>query len=286
MRIRDLFLKLTNPKAYHLGMELIAELKQQNPDEAKVKSLVDQGAAMRLTDPQEGKDAPMMAVLKDRADLLQLMIDKDIRLNRRYVSVNSIFGIVSAHSLLDWSIASRPACAKLLVEKGADINQPRRGNYTFLMEASYMASYNKDALALAWMMIDRGARLREQDDEGLTALHRAARGGVTELVQALLDKDSALVNIADQKGETPLMKLFSHPYVADTNYQPHLDLEKDLGKVALLLIVRGADLQAKNKSGKTALDLAKANNHNEIAVIIESAIAAQPGKNKPSGPKL
>ena len=283
MRIKDLFLKLTNPKAYQSGMELLAELKKDNADAQKVKALVDQGAALRLTDPEGAPDAPMLAVLHDRADLLQLMIDKNIDLNRRYPSVNVIFGNINSNSLLDWSIASRPACAKLLIENGADINQTRPGNYTFLMEAAYR-SYNKDSLALAHLMIARGATVWERDDKGFTALHHAARGGYDGLVAALLDKDAELIDMVDKNDETPLMKLFKHPYVANTNYQPHLDLEKDLAKVVVLLIARGADLHVKNKQGKTALDLARANNHNEIAIMIEAGIAAQFGKNKPSGP--
>ncbi|MCE9508647.1 MAG: ankyrin repeat domain-containing protein [Alphaproteobacteria bacterium] len=283
MRIKDLFLKLTNPKAYQAGMELITELKKDAADAQKVKALIDQGAALRLTDPESGTDAPMLAVLKDRADLLQLMIDKKIDLNRRYASVNAIFGNVSANTLLDWSIASRHACAKMLIECGADINQQRPGNYTFLMETSYM-SYNKDSLALAHLMIARGATVWERDDKGMTALHHAARGGHDGLVKALLDKDAELINMVDKNDETPLMTLFKHPYVADTNYQPHLDLEKDLAKVAVLLIARGADLTVRNKQGKTALDLAQANNHNEIAVMIEAGIAAQI-KKTPKGPQ-
>jgi ankyrin repeat protein len=219
----------------------------------------------------------------DRADLLQLMIDKKTDLNRRYVSRNAIFGNISADTLLDWSIASRPACAKLLIENGADINAPRRGNYTFLMEASYMASYNKDSLALAHLMIARGATVWERDDKGHTALHHAARGGVSGLVQALLDKDAELIDMVDKNDETPLMTLFGHPYVADTNFQPHHDLEKDLAKVAGILIARGADLQVKNKAGKTALDLARANSHDEIAALIEAALKLPP-KAKPPGP--
>jgi ankyrin repeat protein len=283
MNFRNMFLKFARPEAYQLGLELLTELKKDNADTDTVSDLIDRGAALRLMDPAGAPDAPMLAVLHDRADLLQLMIDKNIDLNRRYPSVNAIFGTVSANSLLDWSIASRPACAKLLIENGADINQTRPGNYTFLMEAAYR-SYNKDSLALAHLMIARGATVWERDDKGFTALHHAARGGYDGLVKALLDKDAELIDMVDKNDETPLMTLFKHPYVADTNYQPHLDLEKDLAKVAVLLIVRGADLHVKNKQGKTALDLAQANNHNEIAVMLEAGIAAQFGKNKPSGP--
>jgi ankyrin repeat protein len=282
MNFRNMFLKFARPEAYQLGLELLTELKKDNADAQTVSDLIDRGAALRLTDPESGTDAPMQAVLRDRADLLQLLIDKKIDLNRRYASVNAIFGTVRADTLLDWSIASRPACAKLLIENGADVNQTRPGNYTFLMEATYM-SYNKDSLALAHLLIARGATVWERDDKGFTALHHAARGGVEELVRALLDKDAELIDMVDKNDETPLMKLFGHAYDANCGFQPHLDLEKDLAKVALLLIVRGADLHIKNKQGKTALDLARANNHAEIAVMIEAGLELPP-KTKPSGP--
>jgi ankyrin repeat protein len=109
-------------------------------------------------------------------------------------------------------------------------------------------------------------------------LHYAAQGGDVELVKWLLPvferECHALINTPNKEGKTPLMALFCRPYVASSNYQPHHNLEKARIKIAKILITRGADLYAVNKQGKTALDLARANNHDEIASMLAYAMAA------------
>lgn len=285
MRLKDIFLKLTNPKGYKLGVELLAEVNKQDADAAKVATLIDQGAVLHIADKDSGVDAPMRAVLSERPDLLKVMLDKKgiDAVNRDYVSASVMFGIISVESLLDWSLGSisRHDCAKLLIANGADVNQKRRNGYTFLMQALYMSSYAPSAAEIAQLLIDCGADLRVRSDKGETALHQAAMSRAADLVTALLDKDASIVNITDNKGRTALMSILAHPARAVD------DVEAGWAKVAEVLVVRGADLTIKDAEGKTALDLARANPRMaEVVSLIEAAVAkAAPTPKKPSGPK-
>lgn len=283
MRLKDLFLKLTNPKGYKLGIELLAEVNKQDADATKVATLLDQGAPVHLLDKENGFDAPMRVVLAERADILKVMLEKKSieDINRKYASVNIMFGVVSVHSLLDWALGSmsRHDCAKLLIANGADVNQKRSNGYTLLMEALHMSSYAPSAADIAYLLIDNGADLMARDNKGETALHEAAKSHSETLVTALLDKEPALVNVADNKGRNALMRIMAHQSRAID------EIENAWAKVAEILVARGADLALKDADGKTALDLARENGRlPEVVKMLEDATAKIAPK-KPSGPK-
>jgi ankyrin repeat protein len=52
------------------------------------------------------------------------------------------------------------------------------------------------------MLLDHGALINAQADDGGTPLHRASQEGYVETVKVLLDK-GADVNARDKKGKTP-----------------------------------------------------------------------------------
>ncbi len=177
--------------------------------------------------------------------------------------------------------------AKYLLERGADVNAQGYGGTTALMVAA--RSGHLDMFAL---LLDKGADLYVTTQYGRTALTESAmiarfqiqqvlkrRGqgltlpvaaffGDVEEVQHLLT-NGADPNARDSTGETALMKAVR--WKGPVRTRPHIRWGKDFGKqdkdgaelagvavsygpaMTKILLESGADVNAKDKSGKTAL---------------------------------
>ena len=147
-----------------------------------------------------------------------------------------------------------PAAIDLLLSYGADINERTgKGMTALLCAARYRGLYegtliNEDDLNaqtnVAARLLDKGADVKAQDEEGRTALmmismeYRPDRI-ILPCAEALL-KAGADINARDRTGRTPLMYAVRHRQRATVNF----------------LLQHGADPLAKDDTGATALDLA------------------------------
>ena len=123
----------------------------------------------------------------------------------------------------------------LIKDRSQDVNsQNFDQNFTPL----HLASIRGHA-KVACMLIDRGADLTVQADEGKTPLHVASFLGRVEIARMLIDRGADLTAQAED-GETPF----------------YLALKRGQADVARMLIERGADVKAQNKDGETPLHLA------------------------------
>ena len=133
--------------------------------------------------------------------------------------------------------------------------------------------------------------LQWKDDNGLTALMRAAKEGLTDMVTLLLKSD-APIDAGNEKNSTALMFAAAEGKEdvaavlmdkgADVN---HTNITKATplmlaawnGNMVLVkwLVEKGADITAKDKSGKTALDYAKEHENTLVADFL-AAPAAKP----------
>jgi ankyrin repeat protein len=140
------------------------------------------------------------------------------------------------NALMKASERGNTEIAKLLIGKGADVNAIDVDQMTALYKASQSGHPNTVRL-----LLDAGAKLSVKTKiyQG-TALIAASDSGHAEVVKLLLDS-GANVNEADVEKETPLIKAAWNGHVA----------------VAEALLKAGADARLKNKSGNTALDVAK-----------------------------
>ncbi len=119
-------------------------------------------------------------------------------------------------------------------------------------ESALMLLCLKGQLNLAQLLINRQADINHP---GWTALHYAATGGHTDLIQLLLD-ESAYIDAESPNGTTPLMMAAKYGN----------------GKSVELLIAEGADIQAKNLLGLTALDFAVQGSQPDVIQLIQAAL--------------
>jgi serine/threonine-protein phosphatase 6 regulatory ankyrin repeat subunit B len=208
--------------------------------------LIERGADVNATN-KLGRTALWRAALQDRADLVEALLQAGADVNKADEDGDAPLRMA----------ASAPI-ATILIERGADLNASNRFGETALLLAALQdradvvvallqagadvkkasevgnapLSAAASALAVA-MLIERGADVNASNRCGGTALRFAAERGDTDVVEALLQA-GADVSKADEDGFTPLNVAANAP-------------------IATMLIERGADVNAANKLGETAL---------------------------------
>lgn len=137
--------------------------------------------------------------------------------------------------------------AKLLLDAGAQINaQDEQGN------TPLQFAFATGKLEIAKLLISRGADVSKAPQ---TALRMAVKNGSVDLAKLLIEA-GADINARDEEGNTPL-----HHAVAVSSWSTDL---------AKLLIEAGADINAPDKQGATPLHLAVATWYLEMAELLVS----------------
>lgn len=205
-----------------------------------------------------GKDALMLALLKDHSETANWLIEAGININhintRNGQNALSIavhrgnlkiidklveygadtkFRDYQGNNLCKWAvIAGNEEALKKTISISADINTPNDRGETPLMWA---ASYRN--LPVAELLVSSGANLNAQDNRGRTALMFALTAGNEEMASFLCEK-GADVNLGSELEGMPLAEA----------------LRKGLSGAVEILLAHGADVYAKNASGKTVLE--------------------------------
>lgn len=118
-----------------------------------------------------------------------------------------------------------------MVMLGYDIDEKDSDGYTPLMIAASLGKAE-----FAEFLINNGANVNLRSNTGLTAMHRAAQGGHTQIILLLSEAD-AFIDMSDVEGHTPLMKAVQAEKFFAVDF----------------LIKRGASLNYRNRNGRTAL---------------------------------
>ena len=141
---------------------------------------------------------------------------------------------------------------RTLLEKGADINY----------KDDIVLGHTPLTIAAAWghtevvsLLLDHGASVDQQNEDGVSALQCAASTTKSEMVKLLLDR-KADVNHRDKIGRTPLFD------AACSKCPP---------ENARLLLAKGADINATDNKGKTAFYYAKANANQGVMEVLVKA---------------
>jgi serine/threonine-protein phosphatase 6 regulatory ankyrin repeat subunit B len=210
--------------------------------------------------------------------------------------IDHLMEVVS--SCWEWHALNRVDLVKLLIHHGADVQRvdflgrlddPKRPVADLLiahgkkvpdwmLPRACRPDVSTNELHRVTVLLEYGASVNDRGRYGLTALHYAVRGGKLPLLKLLLER-GAKPDALDDEGLTPLLHLAKTRSKADP--VPVMELlaasganveARDKKQSTLLmyfarqgkaepvgwLLAHGADRNARNKSGKTAADIARA----------------------------
>lgn len=197
------------------------------------------------------------------------------------MSVDTRSGSDSRTVLIDAAAHGNLQIVKTLLERGADVNAKDNKGYTALshaLEARYddvsdlllknpkldpnsrglngvtaLASYVwREQKDVVQNLLDRGADVNAQDNDGDAPLHGAAQSGNVEIIDMLVAKGASL-NLKNKQGGTPLMwaAVFGHD------------------EAARRLLKHGADASLKDVEGMTARDWAVRNKRDSVVAVLQ-----------------
>jgi ankyrin repeat protein len=146
--------------------------------------------------------------------------------------------------------------AQILLERNADVNSQSNHKSTPLLLASEFG--HPDVVQL---LLDHSADLYLRDADGDTPLHCAALRGQIEVSQLLLKLDVE-VNPQNEEGSTPL-------------HLASLGWEEGSAAIVRLLLDYGADVQVRDFSGKTASEVARGPEQEEIVRLLTQCAEAE-----------
>jgi ankyrin repeat protein len=146
---------------------------------------------------------------------------------------------------------------QILLERDADVNSQNGHKSTPLLLASELG--HPDVVQL---LLDHNADLSVSDADGDSPLHCAAIGGQLEVARILLKLDVE-ANSRNEEGSTPL-------HLASKCREEE---EDGSAGVVRLLLEYGADVQARDHSGKTASEVARGPEQQEIVRLLSQPAA-------------
>jgi ankyrin repeat protein len=203
------------------------------------RALLDAGAAINLTQP-DGMAALHLAIINAHYDVAALLVERGADVNLQDTSGRSPLFLTADLSRLEW-LFSRPA--------------PK-------------ASGRMEAIDLARLLLDKGADPNARITRKPALLHHEATGnasiatGATALFKAATTSDVPLFMLLLERGADPFLatqnKTTPFLAVAGLNWKDiaSIGTEDESLKLLQVLLDRGADVNAANDLGETAMHAA------------------------------
>ena len=254
----------------------LIQAAQEDMEPGRVKALLDQGAEVNIRD-DEGKTPLHHAAFSGSRAIAELIIAKGPEINIKDANNMTPLHIAAWRSMVE--------VTELLLENGADVNAVDDTGETALHMAAKVGQ-----AAIASLLITKGAPIDAKQSNGATALHMAANTCRHEVVKVLLEA-GAKVNELDAYKGSPLRLAIQGGYsglpeTMEVLISHGADVKEAtrLGTTLLhdavfyqagiqaveILIKNGVDINAKNSEDKTALDMAKEKELNDIIELLTS----------------
>lgn len=201
-------------------------------DKERVGQLLESGADVDTTDPNEGATALHYACSQGNRSIVHLLLQKQANPDE----VDPFVG-----SALSWAAqGGRKDIVQLLLDQGADITVSSEFGRTALHQAAQKG--HKDVVEL---LLENGAAMTK-DSQGRTPLHQAARHGQLEVVKLLVAGRVDMID-RDSNGCTAAELAARWGYKEVAGYiQGVIEASPNIGKQALAV-------RRKSKSGKKAV---------------------------------
>jgi ankyrin repeat protein len=225
------------------GETVLIQSAQHDNNGEIVKALLEAGANINLQT-KEGLTALMRFAWMGQTEAFEAVLKAGADTKLKNIGGYTAFRFAVAYGRAD--------IVRLLLPYETDLNQRDKDGATPLMWTAWKD--RKDAIAL---LLAAKASVDLQDNDGLTALMYAGQELFQDDVKILLGAKAA-VNIKDKKGWTALMHTAASRFRA-LEAGAHGDgMMNWLGAVGIIdaMAAAGADVNAQNKNGDTALILA------------------------------
>ena len=234
-----------------LGADVKAIAKAQPGYPEKLAKMIEEGTVQEDEPHVDGVTALHVAAQGGHLDMVNLLIESGVDIAHLDDAGRS--------SLVMAVKGNYGEVAKVLVEAGSDPNTPYvdddGDSHNLLFDAIMVEN---DAFAL--LLISKGADIKHTDEKKVTTLLQASHRGLTDVVKALLEKDSsaAYINAASEDAITPLIAAAS---------EGNTDCVK-------LLVDAKVDVNAKDKDGTNALMAASARGNVDVVKLLLGAGAS------------
>lgn len=206
--------------------------------------LLDDGASLGSRD-REGAMPLSHAAKAGHTDILDLFIARGAAINARNLDGSTALFVATEQD-------NQPAVESLIAH-GADVNLVGRSGLTPLEAAAYMGNEN-----IAKLLLAKGADPNRTDATGKGPICYAVARGFSNVAGILLDH-SIDINTRYGNDLTALMWAAGHEDGAGTN---------DVASVLTLLISRGAHLDDRDNRGRTALMIAASLGHERAVDVL------------------